>query len=98
MGRSRRRRLPPRVEVFEEVDTGHGRLEKRTVALCRNLAWMSTVDKWPGLSCVVRVTRERTVLNVAFGEDRARHRAKNAAANMTILRHFALNLVLGAQA
>ncbi|MCC6750535.1 MAG: hypothetical protein IT371_22920 [Deltaproteobacteria bacterium] len=39
------------------------------------------------------MTRERTVLDVAFGEDRARHRAKNAAANMTILRHFALNLV-----
>ena len=32
------------------------------------------------------------VLDMAFHEDRARHRAKNAAQNMTILRHFALNL------
>ncbi|MCC6748932.1 MAG: hypothetical protein IT371_14835 [Deltaproteobacteria bacterium] len=30
---------------------------------------------------------------MAVGEDRARHRAKNAAANVPILRHFALNLV-----
>jgi predicted transposase YbfD/YdcC len=33
------------------------------------------------------------VLDVAFREDDARHRAKNAAANMTTLRHFALGLV-----
>lgn len=33
------------------------------------------------------------VLDVAFHEDHARHRAKNAAANMTTLRHFALALV-----
>lgn len=33
------------------------------------------------------------VLDVAFREDDARHRAKNAAANMTTLRHFALALV-----
>jgi predicted transposase YbfD/YdcC len=33
------------------------------------------------------------VLDVAFGEDRARHRAQNAASNFTVLRHFVLNLV-----
>lgn len=33
------------------------------------------------------------VLDIAFREDEARHRARNAAANMTILRHFALSLV-----
>jgi predicted transposase YbfD/YdcC len=33
------------------------------------------------------------VLDMAFREDEARHRAKNTAQNMTILRHFALNLV-----
>jgi predicted transposase YbfD/YdcC len=33
------------------------------------------------------------VLDLAFREDEARHRAKNAAANMATLRHFALALV-----
>lgn len=33
------------------------------------------------------------VLDIAFREDEARHRAKNTAQNMTILRHFSLNIV-----
>ena len=33
------------------------------------------------------------VLDMAFGEDQARHRAHNAAANLTTLRHFALSIV-----
>jgi predicted transposase YbfD/YdcC len=33
------------------------------------------------------------VLDMAFNEDRARHRAENCAANMALLRHTALNLL-----
>lgn len=33
------------------------------------------------------------VLDMAFGEDSARHRARHAAANLTTLRHFALSIV-----
>lgn len=33
------------------------------------------------------------VLDMAFNEDQARHRAGNAAKNFTIIRHFALNLL-----
>jgi predicted transposase YbfD/YdcC len=33
------------------------------------------------------------VLDMAFREDDARHRARNTAQNLTTLRHFALNLV-----
>lgn len=33
------------------------------------------------------------VLDMAFREDEARHRARNTAQNMTILRHFALNII-----
>lgn len=90
-------------------------------------------EKWPGISCFIKVTRKRThllsgkesvetayyiasssdggeamglsirghwsiennlhwVLDVAFREDDARHRAKNAADNMTRLRQFALSI------
>lgn len=33
------------------------------------------------------------VLDMAFREDEARHRAKNTAQNMAVLRHFALNII-----
>lgn len=123
------------VETAEEVDKGHGRLEKRVVKICRDLSWLTTATRWPGLVYVVQVVRERTVLatgkssiesayyigsdhlakadqvakiirrhwsienelhwvlDLAFREDEARHRVRNAAQNMTTLRHFALNIV-----
>lgn len=125
----------PVVEVFEEVDKGHGRLEERRVELCRDLGWMMSADRWAGLAFIVQVTRTRTtlgsgktstekayyigsqarataarvaggirghwgienslhwVLDMAFDEDQARHRAHNLAQNFSTLRHFALNLL-----
>jgi predicted transposase YbfD/YdcC len=52
----------PELEVFEDVDKGHGRVEKRTVAVCRDLSWLSSATRWPSLCYLVQVTRERTVL------------------------------------
>lgn len=125
----------PVLDVFQETDKGHGRIEKRSTKLCRDLGWMMTADRWPGLACVLQVTRERTVLatgntstetayyigsdanleaagaahrirrhwsvenelhwvlDMAFREDEARHRARNLAENLTTMRHFALNLL-----
>lgn len=125
----------PVVEVFENVDKGHGRVETRTLSLCRDLAWITTSERWCSLSFVAQIVRERTVLatgktstetayyigsdsnataetassairrhwsienslhwvlDIAFREDEARHRAKNTAQNMTTLRHFALNII-----
>jgi predicted transposase YbfD/YdcC len=122
-------------EVFSETDKGHGRVEHRSVTLCRDLGYVASAQRWPGLSFVVKVERERTVLatqktsietayyigsgtassvadvagfirrhwsietglhwvlDMAFCEDNLRHRAKNTAQNMTMLRHFALNIV-----
>jgi predicted transposase YbfD/YdcC len=125
----------PVVDEFEEADKGHGRIEKRVVRLCRDLAWMTTAERWSDLSFVAQVVRERTVvataktstetayyigsdpaasatsaggairrhwgienelhwvLDLAFREDEARHRANNTAQNMTTLRHFTVNIV-----
>ena len=55
-------RARPAMRIFEDTDKGHGRVEKRSIELCRDLGWMMTADRWPGLACVVKVTRERTVL------------------------------------
>lgn len=125
----------PAVEVHTETEKGHGRIETRAVELCRDLGWMLTAERWPSLACLVKVTRERTVLStsksstetayyissaptldaktaahrirrhwavenelhwvldMAFREDEARHRAGHVAKNFTTLRHFALNLL-----
>ena len=124
----------PAVEAFTHTEKGHGRIETRSIELCRNLDWMMTAQRWTGLSFLAKVTRERTVLStnktstetayyigsdpradapgtahrirrhwsvenelhwvldMAFREDEARHRARNLAENLTTLRHFALNL------
>ena len=47
------------VAVHEEVDAGHGRVEKR---ICRQLpvtAWVSEAVKWSGLQTVIEMERER---------------------------------------
>jgi predicted transposase YbfD/YdcC len=124
----------PLIERHVEVEKSHGRIETRTVELCRDLSWIGEPERWLGLNFVC-VHRERTilstsktttetvyfigsnktataesagvhirrhwsienemhwVLDMAFREDEARHRAKNAAQNMTTIRHFALNLI-----
>jgi predicted transposase YbfD/YdcC len=125
----------PTIEVSEQVEKGHGRLETRTLSVCRDLAWVTTADRWRDLSFVAQIVRQRTVLatgktstetscyigsdetataatmaqtirrhwtienqlhwvlDLAFREDEARHRARNTAENMTTLRHFALDII-----
>ncbi len=54
-----RRDEPAKLAVYEEVDGGHGRVEKRT---CRQLPvseWVSEAEKWPGLKSVIEMERER---------------------------------------
>lgn len=125
----------PSMEVSEQIEKGHGRLETRKLSLCRDLAWVTTAERWCGLHFVARIVRQRTVLatgkisvetsyyigsdevataadvaqairrhwgvenqlhwvlDLAFREDEARHRARNTAENMTTLRHFALDII-----
>lgn len=52
----------PTVEVCEETEKGHGRIESRKIELCRDLTWVTTSKRWSALSFVVKVTRERTVV------------------------------------
>ena len=61
--RSRDELARPEVETVEQVDKAHGRLERRTLKLCRDLSWITTVERWAGLSFVAEVTRERTELS-----------------------------------
>ncbi len=55
--------LAPIIERSVEVDKGHGRVEVRTVELCRDLSWLSNPERWSALDFFVRVERERTMLS-----------------------------------
>ena len=46
-------------EHFHLVETGHGRVERRTVSLCRNLGLFPQVHQWPGLRTIIKVTSYR---------------------------------------
>ena len=126
------------VETWSSVEKGHGRVEERTLHVCRDLSLLSTAKRWRGLSFIAMAISVRTdlstgktstdcryfigsdemasveriatlirrhwsienelhwVLDMAFNEDAARHRAGDCAQNFATLRHFALNLVKNA--
>src|SRR5690606_3082796 len=55
-------------DTHEEVDKGHGRLERRTTSIVRDpraLVEMGGAAAWPGVRCLVRVRRERIVGDTA---------------------------------
>lgn len=41
------------------VETGHGRVERRTVSLCRNIELFPQAHQWSGLKTVIKVTSYR---------------------------------------
>ena len=43
------------------IEIGHGRIEKRTCYLCRNLNWLTEKDEWSKLNAVGMLMCERTV-------------------------------------
>lgn len=44
-------------ETVETLDKGHGRIEKRTVSICRDLR---QIREWPGLKTLIRVESQRS--------------------------------------
>ena len=45
--------------MYEEVDAGHGRVEKRTCRQLRVTEWISEAEKWSGLQTIIEMERER---------------------------------------
>ena len=44
------------------VETGHGRVERRTVSLYRDIESLPNADQWAGLKTIVKVTSYRHIL------------------------------------
>ena len=129
------------LNVAEEVDKGHGRIETRRVSVSHEVGWMASHRRFPGeyrfpqLAALIRVEAIREskghisseqryyiasapltaaraahairghwqienalhwVLDVTFREDLSRLRKGHGAANMALVRHFALNFLRAA--
>ena len=51
------------VAHVHSVETSHGRVERRTVRLCRNIESLPDVRQWAGLKSIIQVTSYRHILN-----------------------------------
>jgi predicted transposase YbfD/YdcC len=56
---------PLATERWEDVNKDHGRIEERTITVCRDLSWVQTADRWQDIAFIVKATSVRT--NVATG-------------------------------
>ena len=57
----------------QQVDKGHGRVEKRTATVCHDVDWLRERHDWPGLSAVGKVTAERRLASGAESVDTRYH-------------------------
>ncbi len=120
--------------VAEQIDCGHGRVERRCCSVIADLSLVEMAAEWASLQGLVRIESERYhkatgktemeiryyitslkpdaerlnrairqhwgienrlhwALDVSFGEDLDRKRARNAAQNFSLLNRIALNLL-----
>lgn len=129
---------PSSLDTSLDHDKGHGRIERRSVSVLRQIDWLDGERRFPGefrlpnAACIIKVesraelsdrSRFETryyissapldaeqanqavrghwgienslhwVLDVVFHEDQSRLRKGHGAKNMSVVRHFALNLI-----
>jgi len=123
-------------DKHDEIDTGHGRIEKRECWVSDKLDWLEQKEEWKNLKTVVMVEETREtgkkksierrffisslsanakniafavrahwgventlhwILDMTFREDESRVREKNAAENLAVVRHIALNMLQNAR-
>ena len=62
---------PKSAEILshQQVDKGHGRVEKRTASICHDVDWLQERHDWPGLSAIGKVVGERRLADGSEGTD-----------------------------
>ncbi len=48
-----------KVETFQDVDGGHGRIETRIASISTEISWLQEQHNWPGLTAIGKVTARR---------------------------------------
>lgn len=68
------------VETDTTLEKDHGRIEKRTTRLSRDVQWLYEADKWLGLSAIAEVHSQRTIADKTTSERRYYLCSTNATA------------------
>jgi len=63
------RDTPDWIACYEEVDSGHGRIETRRYRQLMNNEWINEAKAWSGIQSVIEVTRERQFKNKATQQE-----------------------------
>lgn len=50
---------PKHIQCYEEVDSGHGRIETRNYRQLRMSEWIAEGNNWQGIQTIIEVTRKR---------------------------------------
>ena len=78
----------------QQVDKGHGRVEKRTATVCHDVDWLQERHDWPGLSAFGKVVAERRLADGSESIDTRYHllSAKPSAERFgrTVRSHWAI--------
>ena len=78
----------------QQVDKGHGRVEKRTATVCHDVDWLRERHDWPGLSAFGKVVAERHLADGSESIDSRYHllSAKPSAERFgrTVRSHWAI--------
>ncbi len=53
------------VDIYEDTDIGHGRVETRTCKVVTDLSHIENVDKWKKLNCIVAIESTRYIKSTA---------------------------------
>jgi predicted transposase YbfD/YdcC len=53
----------PKTEMEEasEIEKGHGRLEERTVRVCKDVSWLKREKKWKSVNSLIEIRAHRTI-------------------------------------
>lgn len=78
------RMLKP-VEMWEDVDYGHGRIEKRKCAIIKDFSLIYSVDRWPKLNAIVRIEAERFHKATKKTENETRYYITSVKANAEVI-------------
>lgn len=55
------RDAPEHIQCYEEIDSGHGRIESRHYRQLRISEWIKEGDNWQGIQTIIEVTRQRFI-------------------------------------
>ena len=60
-----------KLEMYEEYDKGHGRIETRTCWVCTNVSWLQTAHpRWKSIQSIIRIDSVRDIKGKIYTETR----------------------------